>query len=163
MSLYGGSRDIGLFKGISKELLHNIIEQQVGYYKPKLDENKSNLYGETLNKNWVGPVLIKCLIEKGDFDWKTDDFGSDTNRSFKFRFLKDDLIDAEVVPEVGDILLWNEIFFEVDGTNQNQLIVGKDPDYSYSDSVQDFGSSFSIILSAHWTREEKLGIRRDRL
>jgi hypothetical protein len=168
MGLYGGSRDINMFKGVTKELLEDIIEQKCGYYKPQISENKVNLYGETTNKRWIGPVLIPCLIERGDFDWKTDDFGPDMDRSFKFKFFKDHLIDAHVVPEVGDALLWNEVYFEVNGVNENQLIVGKDNQYAYSSGANDvnisnFGSSFSIILSAHLTRVEKLGITIDRL
>ena len=168
MSLYGSNRDINLFKSINRELIHDIIEQKVGYYKPKIEENKINLYGETTNKKWIGPVLIHCLILNGDFDWKTDEFGPDANRSFEFRFLKDDLINTDVVPEVGDAILWNESYFEVNGVNENQLILGKDPNYAYQHPTNDstlpnFGSSFSIILSAHYTRAEKLGISLDRL
>jgi hypothetical protein len=163
MPLYGGYRDISLFKSFNRELIHNIIEQQVGYYKPKVDENKVNVYGEITNKRWIGPVLIKCLIDRGDFNWKNDEFGPDSKREFKFRFLKDDLIDADVVPEAGDVILWNEAYYEVDGPNENQTVLGKDPDYAYTDDVQNFGTSLSIIVSAHYTREEKLGIRQDRL
>ena len=163
MPLYGGNRDIRFFKGLNTELLHKIIEQQVGYYKPKLEESTTNVYGESLNKFWIGPVLIKCLIDRGDFEWSTDEFGPDNKRSFSFRFLKDDLINANVVPEVGDVVLWNEGYFEVNALNENQLIVGKDPDYAYSDNVTNHGSSLSIILQAHYTRPEKLGIVQDRL
>jgi hypothetical protein len=163
MPLYGGNRDIGFFKGLNKELLHKIIEQQVGYYKPKLEESTTNVYGEALNKFWIGPVLIKCLIDRGDFEWSTDEFGPDNKRSFSFRFLKDDLINVNVVPEVGDVVLWNEGYFEVNALNENQLIVGKDPDYAYSDNVTNHGSSLSIILQAHYARPEKLGIKQDRL
>lgn len=163
MALYGKRRDVLLMKSFNHELIHNIIEQQIGYYKPKIEQINTNIYGESLNKFWVGPVLIKCLIERGDYTWKTDQFGPDTNRIFEFRFLKDDLKYANIVPEVGDAILWNEDYFEIDGVNENRLIVGKDTNYAYSSNVKDFGASLSIILSAHYSRAEKLGIKQDRL
>ena len=60
MALYGRNKDVLLFQGLNTELLHRIIEQQVGYYKPKLDDTPSNIYGEAQNKTWIGPVLLKC-------------------------------------------------------------------------------------------------------
>ena len=163
MALYGSYRDVWLMKSINREMIHDIIESQVGYYKPKLDETKVNTYGESLNKFWIGPVLIPCLIQRGDSEWKTDQFGPDQNRTFEFRFLKDDLVCANIVAEVGDVLLYNEMYFEVDGINENRYILGKDPDYSYSNSVADFGSSLSVIVTGHYARPEKLGISIDRL
>jgi len=163
MALYGKNRDIWLMKSINREMIHDVIEQQVGYYKPKLDETKINTYGESLNKFWIGPVLIKCLIERGDQIWDTSEFGPDVKRIFKFRFLRDDLICANVVPEVGDVILYSEDLYEVNAIVQNQLILGKDPDYAYSNSVQEFGSSLSIILETNYIRSEKTGIKIDRL
>lgn len=165
MALFGSKRDANLIKSFNREVVHNIIEQQVGYYKPKIDEIVTNLYGEALNKTWIGPVLIKCLIDRGKYEWKTssDIELPDNNRTFQFRFIKEDLQCASVFPEVGDAILWDEEYYEIDGVDQNRLFLGKDPDYSYSDSVSNFGGSLHVILDAHYTREEKLGIRRDRL
>ena len=42
MALYGRNKDALLIQGLNKELLHRIIEQQIGYYKPVLD-NTPNL------------------------------------------------------------------------------------------------------------------------
>jgi len=67
------------------------------------------------------------------------------------------------VPEVGDIVMYNELYYESDNVNENQLIMGKDPDYSYSPGLQNFGSSFSIIVKAHMTTPERLGIEKFRL
>lgn len=163
MALFGANRDILLIKSINHEFIADIVEQQIGYYKPKLDQIKVNLYGESLDKFWIGPVLLNCLIQRGDFEWKTGDEGPDTKRNFEFRFFKDDLIDANVIPEVGDAVLWNEDYYEINGVNENRLIVGKDNNYSYSSDTRNFGSSLSIILTAHYTRLEKLGIKQDRL
>ncbi len=163
MALFGTVRDVTMFKGISMEFVHNVATQQIGYYKVILPNTQPNVYGEALVKDYIGPVLIDCLIERGDFTTVADSFGPDSRREVVFRFLKDDLITANVVPETGDIIMYNELYYEVDNTNENQLILGKDPDYTYSDGLQNFGGSFSIILNAHLTSPERLGITRQRL
>ena len=163
MALYGKNRDVLLFQGLNTELLHKIIEQQVGYYKPVLDDTPANLYGEAQNKTWLGPVLIKCLLDRGEQEVVNDDFGVDRNRPLSVRFFRKDLVDANVVPEIGDAILWNEDYYEVDNLVENQLFVGKDPSYPYSDTVDDFGSSHSIILTCHYTRPERIGLKEERM
>ena len=163
MALFGSSRDVSTFKGIAKELLENVISQQVGYYKYMLNDTTVNVYGEGMNRYYIGPILINCLIERGDFSTVTKEQVLDVARPATFRFLKDHLQDANVVPEIGDILMYNELYYEVDNVNQNQLILGKDPNYAYSDGVNEFGSSFSIIVTTHYTSGDKLGITKQRL
>tara|TARA_R110000737_G_scaffold343268_1_gene369079 strand:+ start:1603 stop:2091 length:489 start_codon:yes stop_codon:yes gene_type:complete len=162
MALYGKQRDVLLFQGLNTELLHKIIEQQVGYYKPVLSNTPSNIYGEAQNKTWIGPVLIKCLLDRGEQTVVNDDFGVDRDRTLSVRFFRKDLLDVNVVPEIGDAVLWNEDYYEVDNLVENQLIVGKDPSYPYSDTVDNFGESHSIILTCHYTRPERLGIKEQR-
>ena len=152
-----------MFKGVAVEFVHNVVTQQIGYYKVILPDTQPNVYGEAFVKSYVGPVLLNCLIERGDFTMVTDSFGPDSRREVVFRFLKDDLVETNVVPETGDIVMYNELYYEVDNTNENQLIVGKDPDYSYSEGLQNFGSSFSILVYAHLTSPERLGITQQRL
>ncbi len=163
MALFGSNRDISLFRHISRELVNNIIEQQVGYYKVNLTKTNTNIYGESLEKFYNDPVLLKCLITRQDQTYEDSDNGPDINRSMDFAFLRDDLILYNVYPEDGDVILWNNDFFEVDNMKENQLVVGKYPEYSYTDDVQEFGSSWSIVVGAHYTRAEKLNIIRERL
>ena len=163
MALYGRNKDVLLFQGLNTELLHRIIEQQVGYYKPQLEDTPSNIYGEAQNKTWIGPVLLKCLLDRGDQTSLNDDFGVDRNRTLTARFFRKDLVDANVVPEIGDVILWNEDYYEVDNLVENQLVVGKDPSYPYSDTVDDFGSSHSIIVECHYTRPERIGLKEERM
>ena len=63
----------------------------------------------------------------------------------------------------GDIVLWNNLYFEVDNVNENQLVVGKDPNYPYDNDVVEFGDSLSFILTCHMTRPEIPGIEQTRL
>lgn len=158
MALFGSARDIDTFKIFSKELVNDIITQQIGYYKVVLDDTPSNIYGESLTKQYIGPVLFNCLIERGDFTAAMEDYGPDSFRDAKFRFLKDDLAEAGVIPEVGDIVMYYENYYEVGNVNENQLIVGKDNDYAYSTGLENYGNSFSIVLETHYVRADKLGI-----
>jgi len=158
MAIFGGSRDIDTFKIMSKELLNDIITQQIGYYKVVLNDTPANIYGESLTKNFIGPVLINCLIERGDFETLSQDQGTDRERAVTFRFLRDMMIDANLVPEIGDVIMYNELYYQVDNVNSNQLIVGKDNSYAYSQGLQNFGNSYSYILTTHYMRGDKLGI-----
>ena len=162
MALFGGSRDISLFRHINKELINNIIQQSVGYYKINLDKTSSNLYGESLTKTYNDPILVNCLIERNAQAWTETEFGTDVTREINVRFLRDILVDIQLVPEVGDVMLWQENYYELSGIVENQFVVGKDPSYAYDDT-NDFGSSISIIVTAQYIRPEKLGLKQERL
>lgn len=163
MAIFGGRRDVNFFKSISRELIEDVISQQVGYYKVRLGDTQTNIYGEALTKYYIGPVLINCLIERNDFTAAETEFGPDYKRDVGFRFLKDHLVDANIVPETGDVVMYNQLYYEIHGVNENQLILGKDPDYSYSEGLENYGSSFSIICLGHFASPDRLGIERQRL
>jgi len=163
MALFGTVRDAAMQIGVAQEFVGNVSSQQIGYYKVVLPATQPNVYGEALVKSYIGPILLNTLIVRGDFTMVADDFGPDSRRVVDFRFLKVDLEYANVVPETGDIVMYNEIYYEVDNTNENQYFLGKDPQYSYSEGLQNFGASFSIILSTHLTSPERLGITQQRL
>lgn len=159
MSLFGGSRDISLFRHLNKELLHNIIETVIGFYKIDLEKTSSNLYGESNGtKFYKYPVLIHCYIDRGDPQSVNNGDLTDRNRSDDFRFLRDDLISAGLYPEIGDIIMYNENYFEADLVIDNQFFMGKNPEYSYLESTENFGTSLSIIVKSHQIKSEIPGI-----
>ena len=158
MALFGNKRDISLFHTINKELINDIIQTEVAYYKFALNQTKINVYGEAPGKNYYEPLKISCLIDRVDQAWSSDNFGSDVNQTITYKFLKDDLEEINLVPEVGDLLLFRNNFYEVDSKIENQLILGKDSDYAISTETVDFGESFSIILNTHISRVEKLNL-----
>ena len=158
MALFGGSRDISLFHNLNKELINDIIQTEIAYYKFALEQTVSNVYGEAPGKNYFEPLKIACLIDRQDQTWSSDSFGSDVNQTIGFRFLKKELQDINLLPEVGDLLLFKNNFYEVDSKVENQLILGKDPDYAMATETTDFGKSFSIIINTHISRVEKLNL-----
>ena len=158
MALFGGSRDVSLFHNLNKELLKDIIQTEIAYYKFALEQTKVNVYGEAPGKNYFEPLKIACLINRDDQAWSSDQFGSDINQKITFNFLKNELKDINLVPEVGDLLLFRNNFYEVDSRTENQLILGRDPDYAVSTETTDFGDSFSITINTHISRVEKLNL-----
>ena len=158
MGLFGGARDVSIFKSLNKELLNDIIQTEVAYYKFALEQTTVNVYGEAPGKNYFEPLKIACLIDRTDQSWSSDDFGSDVNQSLAFRFLKNELLTINLIPEIGDILLFRNNFYEIDSKIENQLILGRDPDYAISTETTNFGDSFSIIVNTHISRVEKLNL-----
>ena len=181
MALFGGSRDISLFRHINRELMGDIITQQCSFYKYKLEETKVNIYGEAAEeKYYMGPVLLNCLIERTDQEFPDTDLGVDFTWGITFKFLRDDLLDknkdfnidtdlygADLVPEVGDIILYQEGYYEIDSTNANQYFLGKNPDFPnelnpLNPGLENFGASISIICKTHAVPADKVGISRER-
>ena len=158
MALFGKSRDINLFHTINSELLKDIIQTEVAYYKFALEQTSANVYGESMGKVYYEPMKIACLIDRQDQSWSSDDFGSDMNQTMNFNFLKNELIDINLVPQVGDILLFRNNFYEVDGQIENQLIMGRDKDYTISKETIPHGESFSVLINTHISRVDKLNL-----
>ena len=158
MALFGKERDVNLFHTINSELLKDIIQTEIAYYKFALEQTTVNVYDEAPGKNYFEPLKIACLIDKQDQSWSSDDFGSDVNQNINFRFLKQELHDINLLPEVGDLLLFKNNFYEVDSRIENQFILGKDPDYAIATETTDFGKSFSITVGTHISRVEKLNL-----
>ena len=161
MSLFGSKKDFGLLTKMNRELLQDIIEQEIAFYKLSINETHANIYGESSEKTFYDPIVMQCLITRGDQVFTTDDFGPDVARELNFAFLRDDFVDLNLVPEVGDIIMLSEDYYEIDTIVENEFFFGKNPDYNYARSDK-FGKSISIRCSAHLTRETKLGLTQFR-
>lgn len=160
--IFGSRKDFNLLVRINRELLKDIVEQEILLYKLSLQDTQTNIYGEALQKTFLEPVKLNCLITRGDQVISVDEFGPDLGREASFAFLREDLTTAVVVPEVGDIVLWHEDYYEVDTVRENQLFFGRDKSYNIASYAGNFGSSVSIIVDCHLTRAEKVGIVRAR-
>ena len=161
--IFGSRRDFNLFVGVNRELLSDVVEQEILYYKISLEDTQVNIYGEGIEKVYWEPVKLNCLITRGDQVISVDEFGPDLTRDASFAFLRQDLVDVITVPEVGDIIMWHENYYEVDTVTENQLFLGKDNSYNLTPYGEQFGASVSIICQTHLTRADKVGITRVRI
>jgi len=169
MAIFGSSRDISFLRRMNRELMGDIITQQCAFYKYKLKETTINMYGEAPGgKFFDGPVLLNALITVGDNTSPTSDLGVNFDWPVSFAFLRDDLVDANVHPEVGDIILYQESYWEVDNTNITQFWAGKDPDYPYNTNplnpgLEEFGYNVSVTCECHYVPADRINIQRTRL
>ena len=163
-AMFGGSRDVSLIRHLNRELLGNIITQQAAFYKYKLQETKVNLYGEAAGvKYYDGPFLFNCLINRADQSYPVSELGVNYQVGITFSFFRDDLVDASIVPEVGDIILYQDAYYGVQSTVINQYFVGKNPDYpnnvnSLNPGLEEFGSNISIICDTFYIPADKVAI-----
>jgi hypothetical protein len=169
MALFGGSRDISMFRHVNRELLRDIITQQCALYKFVLDKTIINMYGEASGgKFYTEPVLLNGLIKLNPNTSPVSELGVDFDWSIEVALLRDDLVEANINPEVGDIILYQESYFEIDNTTATQLFVGKDPAYPNSPNpwnpgLVNFGSDVSVVCSAHYIPGDRVNIINQRL
>ena len=173
MALFGGSRDVSLFRKLNRELIGNIMSQEVVFYKCDVIETKTNMYGEASSGRVFGqPILLNSVIEVGDQTTPIQDDLVGFNWPVTFKFLRDDLVDANLVPEIGDYIMWQNAYWEIDNENMVQFFTGKDPDYPYYDDngnnplnpgLQNFGYNVSVICIAHYVPADRVGIDKQRL
>ncbi len=163
MALFGNNRDIAFFKNINRELLDDIIQQEVDFYQLSLADTESNMYGEaSKGRVYYRPVRLSCLIEREDILSNQDDqFGIDVTQNIVFKFFKPKLRELSLVPKTGDIIEVRGNYYEVDNVNENQFVLGKDNDYG-KNVGSDFGESFSIICITHLARVSRLQIVKGR-
>jgi hypothetical protein len=165
MAIFGSARDASLVRHINRELINDFIDTEVGFYKLSLNDTAANMYDEADNKVYYSPMRINCLALKEDKSYTGDDTGYDSSRTGEFNFLRDDLKDKNIVIEEGDIIEWDNEFYEIDGVGASQYWTGRNPatDIGFIKGDRDeFGLSVAVKVTAHVTRRNRLNIQEVR-
>ncbi len=147
----------------------NIITQQCAIYQFRLEETKVNIYGEAAEEKYYnGPFLFNVLMDRGDQEYGENVEGIQFNQPINFYFLRDDLVEKDVVPRVGDIILFEEAYYGVQSTIANQYWGGKNPEYPNNDSdgtpnplnpgLEKFGNNVSVLVSTYYIPADKVAI-----
>ena len=155
---YYGAKDLATIEKFNRELLGEpniddcgIIDQFVILYRVSVYETETNMYGEASEgKVYKQGVKLPCIVDASDFDFNYDDFGPDNRQSVSFAFQRAYLVEVDLKPEIGDIMQWNDGYFEVDKFNENQLIGGN------------FDNSHSIVVSANLVRRPTVNLEEYR-
>jgi hypothetical protein len=143
-------KDVNLIDSVNEELIDEIVGQYVDIYKIDIEETKSNIYGESSSKTYSRGFRVNCLLLYNEPEILQEEFGADLNSSVEMYFHRTTLSEAGFHPEIGDIVHWNDIYFEINTVTEPQLIAGH-TDYKHQ-----------IKAIAHRTRLSSLQIEEVR-
>ena len=143
---YFSRRDVRLMNSINGELMLNIIEQIVVLFKVNPHSTQSNVYGESIDKYYYPGVEISCLVETDPRSTSYEGFGPDVKKGTLFRLHQKLCEIKEMYAEVGDIVMWENAYFEIDNVVENQFLGGQ-PEKNYS-----------LLCNAHMSRISRLNI-----
>jgi hypothetical protein len=146
---YFSARDLQLVASLNAELMGDIIENLVQIFKISPNDTSTNMYGETSQKTgkWYFPAIqVSALIERSDMESEYDDFGPNRSQNYVFKLREKMLQQLEFYPEIGDVVFFNDRYYEIDNVVSEQLLGGQ------SDK------NHSIICNAHYTKYTSLNI-----
>ena len=126
-------KEIDVIDSMNEELIDEIIGQSVDIYKVSIDNTDENVYGESTTKYYEVGFRVNCLILFNEPEIIQDDFGADENASIEMYFQRNNLSSGSLnfYPEMGDVVDWNDHYWEINGTTEPQLIAGH-PGYKHS-------------------------------
>ena len=165
MALFGSGRDASLIRSINREIINDIVDVEVAFYKLSLEATKANMYDESDTKVYYSPLRINCLASKEEKAYTGDDNGYDSSRTGEFNFLRDDLKDKNIIIEEGDVLEWDNEYYEIDGVGASQYWTGRNPstDIGVTEGdISEHGLSIAVKVSAHVTRRNRLNLQEVR-
>ena len=152
MGLFYRSRDFQLIEAINEELIGEFVNTEVDVYKYNLYESEVNLYGEARSKVYYQGLRVAAIIEQEDLAYDTAEYpGAELNQAATFNFLRKTIKDADLFMELGDVINWNDSYWEVNGVIENQLVYGQTE------------NSLTITVSTHMSRRTKLQLERVRV
>lgn len=144
MARFNLERDIQFFKGISSELVDDVIETIVVLYKLSIKNTATNLYGESLSKTYYQGVSCPAIIDRQESETRYDVYGSDRAQSVDFMFNRFKLEETGFYPQVGDVIYHNNAYFEINNVREDQLIGGQ------------VSNNYSIICQTFMSRRKTL-------
>jgi hypothetical protein len=146
MPKFISNRDVAFFKSIAREVVDTVVQNAIVLYKVNLSETRVNLYGESVNKTWHTGVQLYALINKEPETARYEGFGSETDQNIEFRLDRWMCEEKNAYPEIGDVIFFNEAYFEIDNTTEIQ----------YSGGLPEF--SFSIVCTTFMVSKSNLNI-----
>jgi hypothetical protein len=121
-----GRKEIALINAINRELIQNVIGQEVIYYEILAEKTRKNdLYNEAINKIYAKPVVINALVNYENAQERITSFPPDAQYKLDVFFHTAELKDRNVDPKMGDFVQFGDQLFEIYSVTQTQLIFGQ--------------------------------------
>jgi len=141
-------KEFNLIQDMNEELIDEIVGQSVDVYKVSIENTEENLYGESTTKYYDIGFRVNCLLLFNAPEVTQDEFGTDVGGNIEMYFQRENLSSGSLnfYPEMGDIVDWNDYYWEINGTTEPKLFAGH-PDFKHN-----------IVATAHRSRLSSLQI-----
>lgn len=156
MPLFIKDRDYEFFKNINKELVNEIIDTDVIIYKFDSEYSEKNMYGESPTKIYMPGLKIDALIDNQDEETEDDEMGANVFQTITFAFRRNVLKEKDFYPERGDMIKWNNAYFEIGSVVDNQMIAGR---AHGSDDYE--GLPHSVVCTSHMVNLDSINVREE--
>ena len=181
MPKFFNARDLDFIKTIAEEVVDYVVEQAIVLFKVSVGETKTNLYGESLGKVWRAPSTLMCIVDREPINIVYEGFGADKQGLVEFRFniqriretsyavpkvrdINGTLIPTEAIqnvevgyPEIGDVILYDGIYYELDNVREPQWIGGS-PEIYDKETNKFEDASNQLIATAIMVRRSQVQI-----
>ena len=139
MPLFGRSKDRNLIKSFNKEILYDWLDTKVVVFVPFTNRSNTNIYGEGSDgyKKYKTGIEMYATVNTADQEWSSQEFGVDINQKITFGFLneliykagysiaEEDDEDRNYSISPGDVVYYDSNYWEIDSTNRNQYLFGR--------------------------------------
>ena len=141
-------------KQLLQEALISSENKHINDFITKDQHKELKKYIESLGKIYHAPANLMCIVDRENITSNYDEFGPDTQQNVEFRFNKERLrtheipqirdingneIPADAIqntqygyPEIGDIILFDEFYYEINNVMDTMLIGGSSKIYDQS-------------------------------
>lgn len=107
-------REIDFISDITKELVKDVAGQKIYYYRVREEySNTHDVYLEATEKVFDPPVELEAMVEWGEIQLKTTNFGVDQTNSVTVYLHFRDLLDKNVIVRTGDYFSYGTSFYEI--------------------------------------------------
>ncbi len=126
MSLFRSKKDIAFATRIARELVERVAGEKVTYYPISKKLNKSNLYGEAVQKIFDPPIALYCQVDWDEQDVTTNMFGVDIVYNLQATVLDEYLESINLKIYEGDMIEYDDRRFEIVKITEPRFIFGKE-------------------------------------
>lgn len=147
MARFVTQKDFEFIQHITREMIDDTMDVAVVLYKIVVESARVNIYGESMAKPRYTPVKVNAVVNfNKNTSVASNGFGVDQQQRVDFRFARRMLQEVKTYPEIGDIIGYNNHYYEINNIQETQLIAGKP------------GFNTAIICVSHLTRRTSIDI-----
>lgn len=132
-------RELNFISDITKEVIKDVIGQQIYYYPiSELKTKFHGVYNEAVQKVFDNPIAIDALVDaKYQEDTKINQFGVDQQYKIEVFLQYRDLLEKGIEISIGDFFSYGKIFFEITESQVMRSIYGQ---VEHKDGVKIIGT-----------------------